>query len=170
MSSEQHNPFALLGLPARVPVDMGALRRAWLVRSAELHPDRAADPSSAAGLLAEINEAKELLSDQYTALVSLLRVLAPTEIFLSKEMPMSLAMEMLETRDELEAAVASKDREAASRLRVEAEAAIGALLNSVEEVLSEGVVDEAGLLEARTLLNSVPAYKRVIDTLHEAGF
>lgn len=60
------DPFAVLGLAARFDVDPAAVRAAYRVRAANLHPDRASDAAERVSLArasAELAEAQRILLD-----------------------------------------------------------------------------------------------------------
>ncbi|MEM1424660.1 MAG: DnaJ domain-containing protein [Planctomycetota bacterium] len=94
------NPFELLGMSARFDLDAQALQRAWLRRSAKLHPDRAGDDPDAARRLALVNRAKSTLDDPEARANALLAVLGGPAKDEDKSLPDGYLMEMFEIREE----------------------------------------------------------------------
>jgi len=92
--------FEQLGLAPRFDLDEAELERAWLQRSAALHPDLGADPE-AADALAALNEAKVALSDpERRANLLLARLRGP-----SKEDDRTLPPEFLTAMMEVQEAI-----------------------------------------------------------------
>lgn len=104
-----NDPFAALGVPRAFPVDRAAVQRAWLAKQAKLHPDRAADPASAAAELAKVNQARAELADDESAAKALLRVLGGPSAADVKDLPDGMLMGMLDIREQMDEAKASGD-------------------------------------------------------------
>ena len=94
------NPFALLDMPARFDLDAQALQRAWLKRSAKLHPDRAGDDPDAARRLALVHTATSTLDDPASRANALLARLGGPAKEDDKSLPDGFLMEMFEIREE----------------------------------------------------------------------
>lgn len=100
---EVFDPFAVLGLPRRYDVDAAAVQRAYLERSAQLHPDAI----GAAGVegdehSAALNRAKQILDDPEQRAVALWRLLGGGGAD-DKTLPAGFLMEMMEIREQIEA-------------------------------------------------------------------
>jgi molecular chaperone HscB len=110
--------FDVLGLPAQFDLTPATLQAAYLALSALLHPDAAgvsaADPDIEARA-AELNAAKRTLENPESRADLLLRRLGGPTKEQDKSLPPTFLAEMLETREEIDAAVASKDAEAIER-------------------------------------------------------
>ena len=133
------DPFARLGLQPRFDIDPVEVRRKVTRAAARLHPDRAADPVTAAEQateLAAINQAAgDLLDDIARAelLVELHGGPGPAE---DRSLPEGFLESMLATRLELEEAVAAGDDAGRANLEAwarnewaERRAAVAALLD-----------------------------------------
>jgi molecular chaperone HscB len=106
------DPFALLGLPRRFAIDAAQLQSAWLRRTAALHPDRIADPmrqAEAARNSARINDARNALHDDEQRANVLLSLLGGPAKEQDKSLPDGFLMDILDVRQRLEEAQASRD-------------------------------------------------------------
>lgn len=114
------DPFELLGVPRRFSVDEQALRQAFLKASAEQHPDRFSDPieqADAVETMSKLTDAYRVLSDPELRAKALL-ALSGLELAEDKDkLPPDLLMEVMEVREEMEAAVQSGDQAEIDRLR-----------------------------------------------------
>ena len=114
------DPFETLGLPRRYDTDPGAVRTAWLRRSAELHPDRVGaglDDAEIARRSAEMNDARRVLLDDELRARALLELLTGRPLDENAKPAPDLLMEFLEVREGLEDAKAQGDEEAVERFR-----------------------------------------------------
>ena len=110
------DPFAILGLNREFEIDPVALKRAWLSRTAGLHPDRPDAPPDATRRLSELNDARRILENpelRASALMSTLNE-PPGQ---RDQLPGGFLMEMLEIREALEAAQQAGDAAEVQRLR-----------------------------------------------------
>lgn len=112
--------FERLGLPRRFSVDRGELERAYLALSRAAHPDfytltggdeRAASEATAAA----VNEAYATLKDPFRRAEHLLALLGGPTATEVKDVPPAFLMEMMDVREQIEAA------DAAGRERLDAE-------------------------------------------------
>lgn len=104
-----HDAFHRLGLPRRFVLDTGELERAYLRHSREVHPDyhlggASADLSASLELSAAVNEAYNTLRDPFTRAEHLLALEGGPTAAEYRQMPPAFLTEMLELREELEAA------------------------------------------------------------------
>ncbi len=108
---DQHrDPFELLGLPRRFDIDLKALQATYLRKSATLHPDRFTDPleqADAAERAARLNDAKAVLADDERRANAMLLLLGGPDRDQLKDLPDGFLMDMMETRQEMEHAMAS---------------------------------------------------------------
>lgn len=101
--------FHRLGLPRRFAVDAGGLERAYLARSRAAHPDyhlagSSADLNASLELSAALNEAYNTLRDPFARAEHLLALEGGPTAAEHKQMPPAFLAEMLDAREEVEAA------------------------------------------------------------------
>lgn len=132
-ASAANEPFALLGVPPEFPIDESRLRRAWLKATGANHPDRAVDQEAAHRTLSAVNQAYRTLSDPERAANALLARMGGPSPDQAKAMPNGFLMEMLEIRDELEEAKATKDPERIAKLEAWADEQRGMWMARVGE-------------------------------------
>jgi len=116
------DPFAILGIPARYTVDLAETEKRYRDLSRTLHPDKfvgrpASERRMALSRAIEVNEAWRTLKDPVKRAEALMRR-AGVDIGETKEAAANpaLLMEMMEQREALSDARASKDRAALERL------------------------------------------------------
>ena len=115
-----HDHFHRLGLPRRFAVDAGELERAYLARSRAAHPDyhlagSSADLNASLELSAALNEAYNTLRDPFARAEHLLALEGGPTAAEHKQVPPAFLAEMLDAREEVEAA--RSDPAATERLR-----------------------------------------------------
>lgn len=103
--------FDILGLPPRFDLPPGLLQSAYLALSAKLHPDAAASDADAEALSARLNEAKRVIENPETRADLLLRRIGGPSKEQDRSLPQGFLAEMLEVREEIEAAIAAGDPE-----------------------------------------------------------
>jgi molecular chaperone HscB len=109
VGSMNPDPFDVLGVAPRFDLGHDALERAYLARSADLHPDAAADPD-APRMAASLNEAKRALDDpERRAEALLLRLGGPSKES-DRSLPVGFLPEIMEVRESAEQARALGDR------------------------------------------------------------
>lgn len=104
--------FHRLGLPRRFVVDAAELERAYLTRSRAVHPDyhlagSSADLNASLELSSALNEAYNNLRDPFLRAEHLLALEGGPSAAEHKQVPPAFLAEMLEAREELEAAKSS---------------------------------------------------------------
>lgn len=115
-SHSPDDPFDILGLDPGYRIDPGGVERRWLGMSATLHPDRARDPVEAAGRLAMVNRAREVLLDpERRADALLVRLGGPTREQ-HRSLPEGFLVEIMEIRERAEEARMSRDPGARSEV------------------------------------------------------
>lgn len=98
------NPFETLGLEPGFHLDPDVIQRAWLRKSARLHPDRGGGASDAGDEIARLNDAKRILDDPESRGRALLDLLQPESGQDERSLPDGFLVEMLEVREALEQA------------------------------------------------------------------
>lgn len=101
------DPFDILGLDPAFDIDAAALQRAYLERSAALHPDHAGEDSGAEA--AALNEAKRTLEDPERRAEALLRRLGGPARDQDRSLPPGFLQEIMTLREQIEEEVASGD-------------------------------------------------------------
>ncbi len=117
------NPFATLGLSARYALDQQTLHQQYIQASAATHPDRFADPleqADAARRAAQINEAYRVLKDPEARANALLALWGGPAKEDDSSLPPDLLMEVMEMREAMEDATASKDHDQRQQLTQQA--------------------------------------------------
>lgn len=138
--------FEILGIEPRFDLSPDEVRRAWLARSAEAHPDRAGSSDDAARLAARFNEARASLDDperRARALLARLGVEAKAD-----SPPPDLLMEFMEAKEAAEEAEASGDRAELSRWRAWAQARREAHVARVAELFREALAGDREALRS----------------------
>lgn len=164
-----HNPFQLLGLPLRFELDEAALRRAYLTRVSAIHPDIAGDDQAQAAS-AELNLARESLANPETRANILLSLLGGPTKEADKSLPPAFLMEIMETREAIEAALAtgnSQERARWTQWGHTERASFIARAAALFDRLDTPPTPEA-LKQLRTLLNSWRYIERLIEQLDPA--
>lgn len=103
------DPFDALGLPPEFDLDAARIDRAYLARAAARHPDLAMDDESAVADAARLNRARQELKDPESRAAALLKRLGGPDKSQDKSLPDGFLMEMMEIREEIEAAIAGPD-------------------------------------------------------------
>ncbi|MFU8828331.1 MAG: iron-sulfur cluster co-chaperone HscB C-terminal domain-containing protein [Phycisphaerales bacterium] len=161
----QNDPFEILGIEPVFPVNEGLLRASWLRATGANHPDRAQDPEEAQVRLSAINRAYRTLSDPEAAANALLERSGEDAANRSKALPDGFLIEMLEIRDELEEAKATKDPERIAKLEAWADEQRGMWTARVTEQFaahSEGNDQRDAIRES---LNAWRYIERLIEQL-----
>jgi len=166
MSSPLPDPFDALGLPVRFRLDAQELRRAWMRRISQAHPD--AVGSVGEGTYA--NDAFRVLADPITrAQAVLVRLNAPAGD--DRAMPDGFLVAMMELREQADAAFG--DANAVAVLRKHAQ---GLRADAIERIAqcfesAGGPPIAASAAQAiRVELNKLRAFDRMLEQLdREAG-
>jgi molecular chaperone HscB len=164
------DPFALFDLPRRFDLDRAALQRAYLQRTASLHPDRLSDPieqAEAAEQAARLNAARAQLADDERRANVLLELLGGPPASGEKTLPDGFLMEMMEVRQEMEEVLETGSPEDRRQFEQWADEQRAAYLNAVRELFDslDDPPDEAGLREIRVQLNALRYIERMIEQL-----
>jgi len=164
--SAPRDPFQILGLTPRYRIDAQELRRAWMRKAAQVHPDAAGSASE--GTYA--NDAFRILSDPIARAHALLQHLgAPTGD--QRTMPDGFLLEMMELREQADAA--QGDAQAMGSLRAEATLRRGEAIERVArcfEPIGEGPISSESVQTVLMELNVIRAFDRMLEQLErEAG-
>lgn len=166
-------PFEVLGVPVRFDLDEGELHRRFIAASAEHHPDRytdALEQADAAARSAEINAAYRALKDPEARANAVLAALGGSAKEDDKSLPADLLAEMMEVRERLEEAVASKDqaelRELAEWARRERAGRLEKIAGLLRQAQETGPAERGGVLAAvRLELNALRYVQRMIEQM-----
>lgn len=167
---ESFNPFVVLGLERRFDLDAGAVDRAYLERSAAMHPDMVAQHAMAEmgseddERIAELNRAKHVLGDPELRAVVIWKLWGGVE---SMDMPPGFLMEMMEVREEIERAAgdkaaAAKWQQWATERREEYLRKVGALF---AKLMAGSPANAAVLKQVKMELNGWRYVERLIEQL-----
>jgi molecular chaperone HscB len=161
------DPFATLGIARAFDVDLAAVEKVHRELSRALHPDRyvGAGKSERASSLAkavEVNEAWRVVRDPIRRAEALLALrgvaVSDADGRAAAKADPAFLMEMLEQREALSEAKASKDLEAVRRMAAEIEERV----RGVERALSDGFArGEASALAGK--VSELKFYRRFLD-------
>lgn len=163
--------FETLGLPVRFDLDLAELQKRFIQSSAAAHPDRHIDPvaqAEAADRAAAINEAFRVLRAPESRAEVLLALLGGPSKESDKALPPDLLMEMMEARERMEEAVASKDTATLKELgdwardrRASHLKRLGELFATAQE--SQGPDRALALKSCRLEVNALRYFQRMIE-------
>ena len=163
--------FDRLGLPRRFSVDPGELERAYLARSRAVHPDyhvagATADLAVSLDAAAAVNEAYNTLKDPFARAEYLLSLEGGPAAGEHTALPAGFLAEMLEAREEIEAARGDAGR--AAELEAGYAARYDRLLAEVAAAFQAHAArpDRAALVTVRERLNAAKYVRRLLDDLH----
>lgn len=149
-----HDPFAILGLPRRFDLTDAAIRRAFLAKVQSAHPDAGGDQDIGAAL----TKARDTLLNPESRADALLLLLGSPAKDADKSLPPGFLMEIMETREALDAALASKDAAELERLKAWATTERQNYIQTVAAAFAEG--DTKNL---RTTLNAWRYIERMLE-------
>lgn len=169
------DPFEVLGLSRRFDIDVNAVQRAVLQRLARAHPDRqpgaGTDPmvqARAEQESARLNQAKAILCDDEKRADTLVVLLGGPSKEDEKSLPDGFLMDMLETREQMEEALAADDRAQLDELKDWAEETRSAYISQTTELftaLSDGQEPADTLRQIRIVLNAWRYIERMIEQI-----
>ena len=107
--TELSDPFSALGLPARFDLPSEIIEKAYLARSILCHPDVVGNDEEAARRSAQLNDARAILSHAESRANALLQLSGGPSKEQDRSLPPGFLAAILETREEIEEAIASKD-------------------------------------------------------------
>lgn len=169
------DPFAVLGLARRYNIDLAELERSYLQRSAAMHPDMVGEHGWADlggeggdGAIEELNQARQVLADSEQRAIALWKLWGGGGAD-DKSLPPGLLVEMMEVREEMEAAKSSGDAAAMRKWEEWAEHRRGEYQKRVGELfagLSPGDSSSAPVLrQIKIELNGWRYIERLVEQL-----
>lgn len=162
------DPFETLGIERRFVIDEDDLRRRFLKASAEMHPDRFPDPieqADAVEKMSRVTDAYRLLCDPESRARELLRLSGLEEENNKDKLPPDLLMEVMEVREEMEAAIEASNRDALDRLRAWATDQRRQYLGQIAALLDDGPLDPAKAGQTRLALNALRYMQRMLEQM-----
>lgn len=162
------DPFDTLGLPPSFDLQAAEIGRAYLARVARMHPDIAA-ADDVATRSADLNQARAVLLDPELRAVALLARLGGPTAEQDRSLAQTFLAEMMEVREECEAAISSGDPEAVARWRGWAAARRAEFIAEVSKQFRAigAAPGDPGLRELRRTLNAWRYIERMIQQLDE---
>ncbi|QQE11143.1 Fe-S protein assembly co-chaperone HscB [Planctomycetota bacterium] len=169
----KQDPYEIFGLERSFEIDLDALQKEFVKLSAKYHPDKYVDPieqMDAAEYSSEINVAYQALRDDESRANALLALMGGPSKEDDKSLPPTLLMEMMEIREEMEAAVEAKDNATVQKLRQwaeeEREEYLGMLGQIFSKVSGKTVTESEGK-QIRLHLNSLRYIERMLEQTPE---
>lgn len=164
------DPFEALGLERRFDLDQGAITRAWLARSAALHPDRQPADDDAARSMARLNAARDALADAEQRANCLLALLGGPSKEADRSLPEGFLERTLELREEIEELLANEAPGERDRLEQWALGQRKQFVDRVSKLFRQLTqpAQSSQLAEIRTALNAWRYTERLIEQLDPA--
>lgn len=153
------DPFATLGVPREFAIDARALQRAYLRVSVKIHPDVAGDTA----VSATVNAARDVLADPERRAAALLALLGGPSAADDASLPEGFLMEILEIREEVEAA--RGDAAATAEWEAWADTQRESYIERVGAMFAASADDPATLVAIRRELNAWRYIERLIEQL-----
>ena len=172
MTTPQDDPFELFGIAPSFQLDADALRRDARKRIARQHPDRLDDPverDEAVGRIAALNEALSLLLDDERRANILLHRLGGPSAEQDPSLPPAFLMEILEVREDMEAALSGGDPAERERVEGWARSERSRLHDEVGALFARLADGEPVGSEIRLQLNVWRYIERMIEQLDPDG-
>ncbi len=163
------DPFDILGVPASFDLEDDQIELAYLKRAARAHPDAA--PGQSEHAMAALNDAYEAIKDLEARANCLLARLGGPSKEDDASLPDGFLLEMMETRESLEAAGRGGDADTIIRGLADAREQRDAFIASVARMFA-GLARSSSpesLSEIRTQLNAWRYVERLIDQVGEAA-
>lgn len=168
--SPTDDPFDLLSLPPVFGLDAARIERAALARLSQLHPDvnsgDAADDLEVAA--ARINAARDALTFALSRAEILLRRLGGPSKEADKTLPPGFLMEVMDMREQVEAAVASGDAAARATWIAWSLDQRREMQARANDLFAAADTDPTALLQLRVHLNQWRYIERLIEQLDPA--
>lgn len=166
------DPFAILGVPPRFDLNLGLVQRAYLERSASLHPDLGSEPSGGTAIdSASLNRAKSVLDDPEQRADALLVLRGGPTREAERALPDGFLLDIMETRERLEDALRSGDRAAAAELEAWAARQRAAHISAVGDLFAAlpAAPTPAQLQRIRRELNAWRYIERMLEQLRDGS-
>lgn len=159
------DPFDVLGVPPRFGLGDAEIRRAWMARALDAHPDREGDASRSA----DVNAALQVLRDPVSRAEALLRRIDLAE-GADPSAPPGFLLEVIELRERLDGSHGCMDERRA--VRIEAQVRLAEVLEDVAgafEAIKAVPADPGVASRIRTLLGKARALRRVLESIDAAA-
>lgn len=150
------DPFAILGLPRRFDLTDAAVRRAFLTKVQSAHPDAGGDQD----IGADLTKARDTLLNPESRADALLLLLGGPAKDADKSLPPGFLMDIMQTREALDAALASNNAAELERLKGWAHAERQNYIQSTAASFASG-----DLKNTRTTLNAWRYIERMIEQM-----
>ncbi len=157
------DPFETLGVEPRFDLDETDLHQRFIRATAAAHPDRYLDPleqADAADRASQINHAYRVLSDPESRANALLATLGGPAKEDDPSLPPDLLMDMMEVREEMEAAIEANDSADLERLRKWAE---GRRAEHLDRIAAHFGAND--LAQVRLELNAMRYIERMLEQM-----
>lgn len=159
-----------MGLEARFEVEPSRVERAYLRLVAGLHPDADGSGEEDEAKAAALNRARAVLLNPEKRAQEMLRVIGGTPGVEEKALPPGFLMEIMETREEVEAALAGGDEAARAKWREWAASQRAAYVVKVGALFEAARAEpEAPRRQLREALNAWRYIERLAEQL-EPGY
>jgi len=168
-----NNAFDILKVPRSFAIDEQQVRKNYLQQSAACHPDRFTDPvqqAEAAEQSARLNHAYQALLDPEQRANTLIALHGGPAKEDDQSLPPDLLMEVMEAREELEAALENNEQATIDKLHDWAVAQRSERLETIatlfEQVRTGGTEHRADTLKrVRLELNALRYFQRMLDQM-----
>ncbi len=162
-TSQQDDPFDVLGLPATFDIDRTQLERAYLAKAALAHPDTVGTDASAA----QINQAKRILEDPERRANALLARLGGPTKEQNRDLPPGFLMELMGVREEMEEIAQSQDAQALAEFRLMAESRRSGHIDRISAFVRglDSTPTPESLAQIRVELNAWRYAERMIEQI-----
>jgi len=168
-----NNAFDILKVPRSFVIDEQQVRQSYLQQSAACHPDRftdAMDQADAAEQSARLNQAYQTLLDPEQRANTLIALHGGPAKEDDQSLPPDLLMEVMEAREELEAALEKHDQAAVDKLHDWAVAQRSERLSTItdlfEQTRTQGTEHKHETLKrVRLELNALRYFQRMLDQM-----
>ena len=161
------DPFALFDTPKQFSIDEQELRQRFLKASAQMHPDRFPDPieqAEAVDQMSRLTDAYRVLCDPESRARALLRLSGHETDSDKDKLPPDLLMDVMEVREEMEAAIEASNRGELDRLRTWANGQRDRYLKQLSTLL-DGELDPKKASKARLELNALRYMERMLEQM-----
>lgn len=162
-----NDPFELFEIDKRFEIDTEQLRKRFLSASAQSHPDRFTDPldqAEAVERMSRLTDAFRVLTDPESRAHALLRMSGLEAEGDKNKLPPELLMEVMEVREELEAATEASNRAELDRLRSWASERRGQHLAKLAALFDQ-TLDASKAEQVRLELNALRYMQRMLEQM-----
>lgn len=161
--SAPNDPFSLLGLPPSFDLDPKAIEHAYLLRAAAAHPDLSPEPDDSDALASHLNLARQTLLDPEQRAAALLTLRGGPSKESNKSLPPGFLMDFMETREQIDIALAARDPARIRHWRQWALDQRAAYIAKVSQLFRDASSHNS--VDIRTTLNAWRYIERLIEQL-----